>query len=63
MKDFLLYRYHKPADEYDPELWNFAGIYQDAEIYYQIGDELVNFEYWPKWEEGSEFKTIRERSK
>ncbi|MBV6645987.1 MAG: M28 family peptidase [Cyclobacteriaceae bacterium] len=58
--EFLSNRYHRPADEYMPSEWSFAGIKQDAELFYLLGDQLANGEAWPKWKEGSEFKAIRE---
>ncbi len=57
---YNLYKYHKPADEFDASTWSFAGIYEDAELYLNIGNELANTDQWPKWKEGSEFKAIRE---
>ncbi len=53
-------RYHKPADQYNPETWSFGLFYQDGELYYNIGKELANSDQWPKWKVGSEFKAIRE---
>ncbi len=51
--------YHRPADEYDSS-WEFGGIYQDATLFYEMGLLLANGTQWPKWKEGSEFKSIRE---
>ncbi len=58
-EEYLTYRYHKPADEYNNG-WQFGGVYQDAEIYLKLGSELANSDVFPKWKEGSEFKAIRE---
>ena len=52
--------YHRPADEYADD-WELGGIYQDSKLYYEIGLELANSGQWPKWKEGSEFKSIREK--
>jgi Zn-dependent M28 family amino/carboxypeptidase len=57
--EFLTNAYHKPADEYD-ESWDMSGAWLDAQLMYEIGRELGNSETWPKWKEGSEFKTMRD---
>ncbi|MFY0685688.1 MAG: M28 family peptidase [Cyclobacteriaceae bacterium] len=54
------YKYHKPADEYDPSSWRYGSMYQDGQLYYLLGNELANSNIWPKWKDGSEFKSIRE---
>lgn len=48
-------RYHAPADNYDPENWNFEGMIQDGQIYLNIGLDLSNSTKWPEWYDGSEF--------
>jgi len=58
--EFLTNAYHKPADEYD-ESWDMSGAWLDAQLMYEIGLELSNSETWPKWKEGSEFKSVREK--
>ncbi|MDH5608297.1 MAG: M28 family metallopeptidase [Cyclobacteriaceae bacterium] len=60
-EDYLMNRYHKPADEFSEAHWQFGGILQDGELYYQVGQELANSDRWPKWKEGSEFKSIRDK--
>lgn len=59
-KEWVNNYYHKQTDEYDPELWNFEGIVDDARLMFRIGYELSNEATFPKWKEGSEFKSIRE---
>jgi Zn-dependent M28 family amino/carboxypeptidase len=54
--------YHTPQDEYKPERDDLSGVVQDAELLYQVGLNLANSQEWPKWNEGSEFKAIREKS-
>lgn len=54
-------RYHRPADEYNPDTWRFAGMQQDADLFYLLGRRLAGSGEWPRWKEGSEFKAIRER--
>jgi len=48
-------RYHAPADEFDPEEWNFDGMLQDGALFQDIGNRLANGQEWPKWKPGSEF--------
>lgn len=47
--------YHAPSDEYDSEVWDFGGIIQDAQIYYNVGWRLANTQIWPQWYPVSEF--------
>jgi len=49
-------RYHAPADEFDPETWNYEGFIQDANIYFEIGKTMANSSDWPQWYKGSEFR-------
>lgn len=59
-KDYLMNHYHKPADEYDPETWDFSGLVEDAQLLFEVGLELANDTLFPEWKEGSEFKALRE---
>jgi Zn-dependent M28 family amino/carboxypeptidase len=52
--------YHTPQDEYKPERDDLSGVVQDAELLYRVGLNLANSQEWPKWNEGSEFKSTRE---
>jgi Zn-dependent M28 family amino/carboxypeptidase len=53
-------RYHDPSDEYDPDTWDLAGIRDDARLFFEVGYELANGKEFPRWNDGSEFKKIRE---
>ena len=55
-KDYVAKRYHAPADEYDAETWNIDGGLQDAQLYFNIGNDIANNRDWPQWNESSEFK-------
>jgi Zn-dependent M28 family amino/carboxypeptidase len=55
-------RYHQPADEYDPETWDFTRIVQDAELFRQLGWELATSRDWPNYRETSEFRPARDAS-
>ena len=55
--------YHSPFDEYHPKTDDLSGIVEDAKLLYHVGANLANSTEWPKWNEGSEFKAIRENSR
>ncbi|MGZ8282730.1 MAG: M28 family metallopeptidase [Allosphingosinicella sp.] len=55
-------RYHGPADEYDPG-WDWAGATRELRVFYRIGRELADGGEWPNWNEGDEFRAIRDRSR
>ena len=60
-KDYTENRYHAPGDEFD-ENWNWAGVMQDLQLMYRIGRMLAISPSWPNWNEGDEFKGIRDES-
>ncbi len=53
---YLAKRYHAPADNYNPDTWNFDGMIQDGQLYFNIGKRLANSKVWPEWKPESEFK-------
>ena len=53
-------RYHKPADEYDPE-WKLDGVLQDLEALYGVGRMLADSDRWPNWYQGNPFRAAREK--
>ena len=57
---FYAQRYHAPSDEFNRDTWQFGAMQQDGDLFYQMGLELANNRIWPKWNQGSEFKIIRE---
>jgi Zn-dependent M28 family amino/carboxypeptidase len=58
--DYTASRYHKPADEFDPN-WDLSGVMQDLQALYQVGRELAGGERWPNWYEGNEFRANRDK--
>ncbi|MDF1696743.1 MAG: M28 family metallopeptidase [Saprospiraceae bacterium] len=54
-EEYTAQRYHAPADNYDPEEWNYEGMVQDGQIYLNIGFDLSNSSVWPEWYAQSEF--------
>ncbi|MEI9912339.1 MAG: M28 family peptidase [Bacteroidota bacterium] len=54
--------YHRPSDEYDPQVWKLDGAIADLQLLFQVGKRLAFEDKWPGWKENSEFKAIREKS-
>ena len=62
-EDYVAHRYHKPADEYDPN-WDWSGALSDLRIYYTLGRTLADDgNLWPNWYPTAEFRAIRDRSR
>ncbi len=61
-KDYTENRYHGPKDEYDPN-WNWDGVMGDLKVYYTVARMLAMTEDWPNWNEGDEFRAIRDESR
>lgn len=61
-KDYTENRYHGPKDEYDPN-WNWDGVMGDLKTYYTVGRMLAMTEDWPNWNDGDEFRAIRDKSR
>jgi Zn-dependent M28 family amino/carboxypeptidase len=57
-QDYLINRYHKPADNYEPEKWDLNGISEDAKLCFSVGYKLANSDIFPEWKAGSEFKNV-----
>ena len=53
--------YHQPCDAWAPT-WDLRGAAQEAELFYAIGARLANGREWPRWNAGSEFRQVREKS-
>ena len=62
MKDYIGNCYHQTCDVWDPN-WDLRGAAQDIELFQMILQDLGNSTRWPQWQNGSEFKAVRERSK
>jgi Zn-dependent M28 family amino/carboxypeptidase len=58
-KDYLDNKYHRPADNYEPDKWDLNGIVEDARLAFFVGYRLVTSDYFPEWKETSEFKKLR----
>lgn len=60
-QDYTDNRYHAPADEYS-ESWDWSGITQDVELFYDLGRTLADGTMWPNWRQGDEFRAIRDKA-
>lgn len=61
-EDYEKNRYHAPGDEYD-ETWDWSGVMADLRLYYRVGRMLAMTEAWPNWNDGDEFRAIRDKSR
>jgi len=59
--DFTKNRYHSPQDNFDAKTWDLSGIVEDVRLLFDMGYRLSSESTYPKWKDGSEFKTIREK--
>ncbi len=57
--DYIRNRYHRPADNYDPESWDMNGIAEDARLAFEVGYKLTLVKKYPEWRENSEFRALR----
>jgi len=53
--------YHKPSDEIKDD-WDLSGGVEDVRLYLRVAWALSQAAGWPEWNEGTEFKAIREES-
>jgi Zn-dependent M28 family amino/carboxypeptidase len=60
-KDYTDNRYHGPKDEFN-EAWDWSGVMADLQLYYRIGRSLAMSTSWPNWNEGDEFKGVRDEA-
>ena len=51
--------YHQVTDEYSPD-WDLGGAMQDISVWFRVGLDLAYSNAWPEWNEGTEFKAIRD---
>jgi Zn-dependent M28 family amino/carboxypeptidase len=58
-KDYINNKYHRPADNYEPDKWDLSGIAEDAVLAFTAGYRIANSTIFPQWKPGSEFKNIR----
>jgi len=59
VKDYTDNRYHGPKDEFD-ESWDWSGVMADLQLFFRIGRMMAMSTSWPNWNEGDEFKGVRD---
>jgi Zn-dependent M28 family amino/carboxypeptidase len=59
--DYTQNRYHGPKDEFD-ESWDWSGVMGDLQLFFRIGRMLATSTSWPNWNEGDEFKAVRDQN-
>jgi len=52
--DYTANRYHKPADEYDPD-WDLRGVIEDVKAFYAVGKRLADETTFPAWKPDADF--------
>lgn len=52
--DYTTNRYHKPADNFDPN-WDYRGVIADLEALYAVGRKLGDETTFPQWKPGADF--------
>ena len=61
-EDYEKNAYHSPKDEYQ-DTWDWSGVMADLKLYYRVGRMLAMTDAWPNWNEGDEFRAIRDKSR
>jgi len=59
--DYTENRYHGPKDEFN-ESWDWSGVMGDLQLYYRLGRMMAASTSWPTWNDGDEFRGIRDAS-
>jgi len=52
--------YHKPSDNYEPDIWKFDGMVEDVKVYFEMGYKLSTTSKFPNWREGIAYKAKRD---
>ena len=60
-QDYTEKRYHGPKDEFN-ESWDWSGVMADLQLYYRLGRMMAMSTSWPNWNDGDEFRAIRDES-
>ncbi len=59
--DYTENRYHGPKDEFN-EAWDWSGVMSDLQLYYRLGRMMGMSTSWPNWNDGDEFRAIRDEA-
>jgi Zn-dependent M28 family amino/carboxypeptidase len=54
--------YHQVCDNWTPA-WDLRGAAADVALLLDAGGKLANSTAWPDWNDGSEFKAVRAKTK
>ncbi len=57
---WIMEKYHKPSDNYEPDNWNFEGMINDIKVYFEIGYDLSISKGFPEWNSMFPFKSLRD---
>jgi Zn-dependent M28 family amino/carboxypeptidase len=58
---WIMEKYHKPADNFEPDKWNFDGMIDDIKVYFEVGYDLSMIDQFPDWKPGFPFKPLRDK--
>lgn len=58
---WIMENYHKPSDNYEPDIWKFDGMIDDIRVFFEVGYNLSITEEFPEWRPGSPFKPLRDK--
>jgi Zn-dependent M28 family amino/carboxypeptidase len=47
--DYVAKHYHKPSDEFTPELWKADGAVDDLKLLFNVGKRISMEQTWPQW--------------
>ena len=61
VSDYTANCYHQPCDAWSAD-WDLRGAAQDVDLIYDVGSALANSRDWPRWDAGSEFKSVRDQT-
>ena len=61
VKDYMTNKYHRPADNYEPDKWDLEGIAEDAKLAFTVGYGISTSTFFPRWNSLSEFANKRTR--
>jgi len=59
VEKYLVERYHKPSDEFDPG-WDLSGAIDDLRLLFKVGCRLAMDTAFPNWKEGTPYKAKRD---
>jgi len=60
-EEYTTLHYHRPSDEYTPSM-NLEGAVADLQLLFNVGKQLAFSHIWPQWKQGSEFKSLRDKT-